>query len=275
MIKLIFLVIIFSPFLLFAKMEDWNSDNIHSSIKEVCDLIDPDVIKFSRKELDNYRAGIFPSKLFSKLLGDLSRQSFSTYLNSSFTESDNSVDLIIQNEGYKLGIQECKKKSPLVANYLSQSIKKTNYQGKVLALFTTAFIFRGSYSVWMKLSALGKKIFSFSSVLPLSAWAYSFFSKNIDQHELTIELEKKCGPKEGSNYSTCTGNEVVAKFTQLEESMMQKSEDSLETKKYIKALVIQQIQTLNEQLQVAKSIEQKNIIKAHIIDRKSLLTDLQ
>lgn len=274
MTKRILLLILFSPFLLFAKIEDWNTNNIYSTITEACDLIDPNVIQYSKIDLDKYRAGIYPSKSFSKLINDLSRESFSTYLNSTFTESDYSVDLITQNNGYKKAFQECLQKSPIVANYISHAIKKTNSQGKTLAFIATAFIFRGSYSVWSKLSSFGKKVFSSFSILPIGFWTHSFISKNIDQQKVSSELEKKCGPKNEASFSECAGNEVVAKFAQLEASINQKEEDSRETKNYIKNLVIQQIQTLNQELLKANSSEQKNILRTHLADREALLKEL-
>lgn len=105
-------------------------------------------------------------------------------------------------------------------------------------------------------------------------WTHSLISDSIDQKKLSFALEEKCGPKNEASFAECAGNEVVEKMAQLEASISQREEDSRETKNYIKNLVIQQIQVLNQELITATSNEQKSILRTHLADRESLLKEL-
>lgn len=273
LLRLVFFILI-SPLFSLASIQDWNQDRISFAITDGCRKIDPEVILKSKLELDKYRAGIYPSIEFNRLLGDLSRASFKLSIESTFTEKDNWVDYIRQNPGYRSAIAECSKTSKTVAYHMDQAIVKTKTKGQVLAAVVLFGIARGGTLVWSRLGVIAKKTLGLLSTAAISAWAYSLFNDVNKSNQMTQQLENVCGPKTHPDFSKCVGDELVSRIDKLEKNLTQTDQTADTAKAHVKKMVEQQIAILNKRLQQESSPSAKKEISAQLKDRTELLKEL-
>lgn len=268
------LFVLISPLYSLANIQDWNQDRINFAITDGCKKIDPEVILKSKLELDKYRAGIYPSIEFNRLLGDLSRASFKLSIESTFTEKDNWVDYIRQNPGYRAAIAECSQTSKTVAYHMDQAIVKTKTKGQILAAVVLLGIARGGTLVWSRFGVIAKKALGVISTAAISAWAYSLYNDYNKSNQMTQQLENVCGPKTHPDFSKCVGDELVSRVDKLEKKITQTDQNAEAAKAHVKKMVEQQIEILTRRLQQESSPSVQKELSAQLKDRTELLKEL-
>lgn len=147
------LVFILAVIILGAKSSwavDLSTSGIYRATKEACSKVKPeDLLGLN---LDRLRAGFFPSREYTELLGFLRRSGTRNVWDSQNFAPDTAVELVLTNSGFQQALDECypqATKSSLntsraeMIHFFEDSIKSADRRGRIFGGASLVLVFSG------------------------------------------------------------------------------------------------------------------------------------
>lgn len=269
------LIILFmSPNSAFCLNDLWTDKEIYLATKEACLAVTPANALGSTLESDNYRAGIFPSNKFNRLLMELAQGSFKLALSEfQYKDENDELYLILQNPGFTTALNECYPQSTAMKTFFIKVIHKTDLRGKVLAGATTVFLLKGTNSLLAKFGSWGKRVFNGLTYASIALMIKSIYNDYYNHANLDSELAQICGDKNSKTYSNCVAKNYQQSLTKIENDLKTQNELNKNLNSELVLMAKEQVKTLEKSLTTETSAKKRAEILANLEDRRSFIQE--
>ncbi|MCB0369741.1 MAG: hypothetical protein KDD45_09960, partial [Bdellovibrionales bacterium] len=247
---------------------------IYFATKNACINVTPEKALNSNLESDNYRAGIFPSNDFNKLLMEVTHESMRGAISEfKYIDENYLVDQITKNQGFIKAINECYNKNEIMKAFFIAAIKRADIRGKVLAGVSTAVLFKGMNTFLGKLGTWGAKIFNGIQFSTMAFATILIYQDLYNHKKIQDYLKESCGDPKDSTYSDCVAQLYNSSLERLENNLETQNDLNKNIENTLIKMAKEQIIFLENELKNEPSDRIRNQIIDQINDRKQFIID--
>lgn len=127
---LLFYLLLFNTINALAEKLEITDSLIYSATKEACTKIPVKVFSSQSFELDNLRAGYFPSENFTKILTQIRHETFSSSISLDYGSLSETAKKIKNSPVFLRALLECYDNDQIAINYFKETVDRSSSAGK-------------------------------------------------------------------------------------------------------------------------------------------------